>query len=83
MRRVRIAIVDSGVRIDHPAVRDHTPQNDRYSGLAEGEGYCGHGTAIYNIIKKTEKFADIINFQITNKDEEIDDGALISCFYTI
>lgn len=71
MRKIRIVIVDSGVRLDHPAVQDHHPVVVRYSGLREGEGDCGHGTAIYNIVKKTESFADIINFQITNKDGEI------------
>ena len=83
MRKVRIAIVDSGVRLDHPAVSGHSPQMVYHSGLKEGEGACGHGTAIYNIIKKTENFADIINFQITNQEEEISDGALLSCLSII
>lgn len=52
MRKIRIAIVDSGVRLDHPAVQGHHPVVVRYSGLGEGEGDCGHGTAVYNIVKK-------------------------------
>lgn len=83
IRKVRIAVVDSGVRMDHPAVRGHSPQVIYYSGLKEGEGACGHGTAIYNIIRQTEDFADIINFQITNKDEEISDKVLLSCLAVI
>ena len=83
MRKIRIVIVDSGVRLDHPAVQDHHPVVVRYSGLREGEGDCGHGTAIYNIVKKTESFADIINFQITNKDGEICEETLLSCLNTI
>jgi len=83
MRKIRIAVVDSGVRLDHPAVQEHHPVVVRYSGLKEGEGDCGHGTAIYNIVKKTESFADIINFQITNQDDEICEDVLLSCLNTI
>ena len=83
MRKIRIAIVDSGVRLDHPAVQGHHPVVVRYSGLGEGEGDCGHGTAVYNIVKKTESFADIVNFQITNKDGEICEEILLSCLDTI
>jgi hypothetical protein len=82
MGRIKIAIVDSGVRLDHPAWRENPPCVVRKSGLKEG-GRCGHGTAIYNIIKKTEKYADIINFQITNKDEEMNYDILVSCLCTI
>lgn len=83
MRKVKIAIIDSGVRVDHPALKKNEPQIVRFSGLNGYEGRCGHGTAIYNIIKKTEKFADIINFQITNIDEEIEKGLLLSCLQKI
>ena len=83
MRKIRIAIVDSGVRLDHPAVQGHHPMVVRYSGLGVGEGDCGHGTAIYNIVKKTESFADIINFQIADKDGEIREDVLLSCLHTI
>lgn len=83
MSKVRIAIIDSGVRLDHPAINGYSPQIIYHSGLKKGEGRCGHGTAIYNIIKKTEPFADIINFQITNKDEEINKETLLSCLSVI
>lgn len=82
MGKIKIAIVDSGVRPDHPAWRENPPCVVRKSGLKEG-GRCGHGTAIYNIIKKTEKYADIINFQITNQDEEMNYDILVSCLRTI
>lgn len=83
MRKVRIAIIDSGVRLDHPAIKGYSPQIIYHSGLKKGEGRCGHGTAIYNIIKKTVPFADIINFQITNKDEGINKETLLSCLTVI
>ncbi len=54
MRKIRIAIVDSGVRLDHPAVQGHHPVVVHYSGRGEGEGDCGHGMASYNIVKKTD-----------------------------
>lgn len=83
MRKLKIAIIDSGVKLNHPALRGTSPQIVRFSNLEEGKGSCGHGTAIYNIIKKTESFADIINFQITNEDEEVCYETLIDCLTTI
>ena len=71
MRKIRIAIVDSGGRLDHPAVQGHHPVVVRYSGLGVGEGDCGHGTAIYNIVKKTESFADIIVIEGAGSPAEI------------
>ena len=61
MRKIRIAIVDNGVRIDHPAFQSVKPKVIRYHSGQNNES-CGHGTAIYNIIRKTVAFADIINF---------------------
>lgn len=83
MRKIKIAIVDSGVRLNHPALRGDSPYVVRKSGLEEGKGRCGHGTAVYNIIRKTKKYADIINFQITDENEEIDDDALLECLRMI
>ena len=83
MRRIQIAVVDSGVRKDHPAFKNREPYVIRYSGLQEGEGTCGHGTAVYHIIRKIEPIADIINFQITNKVGEIEEDILISCLSDI
>lgn len=83
MKKIKIAIIDSGVKCNHPSLRNSFLNIIRFSGLAEGEGVCGHGTAIYNIIKKTEEFADIINFQVTNKDEEVCYETLISCLRAI
>lgn len=83
MKKIKIAIIDSGVRVDHPTLKKSSPYIIRKSGLKEGEGRCGHGTAVYNIIRKTEKYADIINFQITDRNEEIDDEALLTCLRSI
>ena len=83
MRKIRIAIVDSGVRTDHPAFKTVEPKVIYYSGLQKGEGSCGHGTAVYNIIRKVEDIADIINFQITDPNGEIDERVLISCLHDI
>lgn len=83
MSKIKIAIIDSGVRLDHPALRDSSPQIVHYSESNDMNASCGHGTAVYNIIRKTEDFADIINFQITNEDEEICYDTLISCLTEI
>ncbi len=82
-RRIQIAVVDSGVRTDHPAFGNKKPDVVRYSGLRDGEGTCGHGTAVYHIISKIESTADIINFQITNREGEIEEDVLIKCLTDI
>lgn len=83
MHKLRIAIIDSGVKLDHPALKNNNPQIIHFSGVGECEGKCGHGTAIYNIIKKVEDFVDIIIFQITNNNGEIDEDMLLSCLKKI
>ena len=67
MRKIRIAIVDNGVRIDHPAFQSVKPKVIRYHSGQNNES-CGHGAAIYNIIRKTVAFADIINFKVSEDD---------------
>ncbi len=83
IRRIRIAIVDSGVREDHPAFQTNKPKVIQYRDGNDRIRSCGHGTAIYNIMRKTAAFADIINFNITDSNGEIDENVLISCLQDI
>lgn len=83
MRRVRIAIVDNGVRVDHPAFKTNKPDVIWCVGKKDENQSCGHGTAVYNIIRKTNEFADIINFKITDSNGDIDEKILISCLHNI
>lgn len=83
MCKIRIAIVDSGVRIDHPAFQAIKPKVIQYCGMQNMNESCGHGTAIYNIIRKTAPIADIVNFKITDSNGEIDENMLISCLQDI
>lgn len=82
MKKIKVAIIDSGVREDHPLFKDKKPNVIRLNHFST-EGRCGHGTAIYNIIRKVEHIADIINFQITNEEEEIIEDMLIECLELI
>ncbi len=83
MRRIRIAIVDSGVRMAHPAFQANKPKVIQYCGEQDGNQSWGHSTAVYNIIRKTATIADIINFKITDSNGEIDENMLISCLHDI
>jgi hypothetical protein len=47
MRKVRMAIIDSEVREDHPAFKAHELKIIRFSGLEAGEGRCEHGCNVY------------------------------------
>lgn len=77
MRSPRIAIVDSGVRTDHPALKDADIKVVNYGDFCGGR--CGHGTAVYNIIRKNAQASEIINFRVTDEDGNIDEDILISC----
>ena len=64
---LKIAIVDSGVNCFHKAfhgTRINLVSSDS-SAVVQKE-YYGHGTAVYNIIKKVEDIAEIINFKVDN-----------------
>lgn len=74
--KIKIAIVDSGVFVDHPAF-----ENDRLivvSSLSkENTPIYGHGTAIYNILRKANNIAEITNFKIDLIEEGVGESALI------
>lgn len=82
MKRIKIAIVDSGVRCDHPLFREDDIQGFTYLGQGKTEDNfqdCfGHGTAIYGIIRQVKEWADIINIRIPGIEEGIDEEILCS-----
>ena len=64
MKKVKIAIIDSGVNCLHPLFTEKKPAI-AYNEADLPENECfGHGTAIYNIIRKADNIADIINFKL-------------------
>ena len=67
MRKVRVVILDSGVKKSHK--RFNEDQIQGYTLYKEGvspdfEDTYGHGTAIYNIIRKVKDIADITNIKL-------------------
>ncbi len=61
MKKIQIAIIDNGVYADHVAFRKNKPIMVEFDQKISGDNN-GHGTAIYNIVKRVSSFADIINF---------------------
>jgi uncharacterized NAD-dependent epimerase/dehydratase family protein len=80
--RIRIAIIDSGVRLDHPAFASKPPVVIDTAGSTDS-GFYGHGTAIYNIIRKTEDIADIINFRLVSNEQGVEDSELLELLHKI
>ena len=82
MKKLRITIVDSGVRCDHPAYQGDCIKGFTYLGNGEvSEDFTdtyGHGTAVYGIIRKTLEYADILNIRIPNIEMGIDSDTLCS-----
>lgn len=81
---LKIAIVDSGVNCFHKAfhgTRINLVSSDS-SAVVQKE-YYGHGTAVYNIIKKVEDIAEIINFKVDNIENGIGETELIAILHKI
>jgi uncharacterized NAD-dependent epimerase/dehydratase family protein len=74
--KIKIAIIDSGVRLDHPAFVGKTPVVIDTAPSTDG-GFYGHGTAVYNIIRKAEDIADIINFKLLWQEDGIEEACLL------
>lgn len=82
MKKIKITIVDSGVRRDHPLFQEDDIQGFTYLGQGRTEDNFqdsfGHGTAIYGIIRQAKKWADIINIRIPDIEEGIEEEILCS-----
>lgn len=80
MSKVKIVIVDSGVRCDHPDFRGDRISGFRYwqDGRVEEDftDSYGHGTAVYGIVRKALPYAEILNVQIPGIEEGIEEQAL-------
>lgn len=79
MKKIKIAIIDSGVDDSHPfllgkEIKGITITNDGvYTGAKDT---FGHGTAIYTIISTSEYISDIINIKIEGIEEGVDEKLL-------
>lgn len=78
MNKLQIAIIDSGINYDHPAFSGKHPVVICEEDLNEGKASNGHGIAIYNIIRKVEKIAEITNFKLNNVENGACEEGLIN-----
>lgn len=80
MDKVKIAIIDSGVKKYHSAW-DVQPQGFTYNnGIMhnEFEDEFGHGTAVYNIIRKNTRDSEITNIKLDGINTGVSEDELIS-----
>lgn len=78
--KLKIAIIDSGVRTNHPMFAKDTIQGFTYTpdGIcADFEDTFGHGTAVYGIIRTCCDKADIVNIKIGGIEDGVDENVLI------
>lgn len=75
---LKIAIIDSGVNCYHSSFGSKKPTlvcgRELYS---KQKDFYGHGTAIYNIIRKVEDIAEIVNFKIEHIEDGVNESELI------
>ncbi len=80
MNKIRIILVDSGVRKDHPAFMGDSLKGFTYlgSGVIEKDfsDQFGHGTAVYGIVRRALKWAEIWNIRLPNIEEGIEEELL-------
>lgn len=80
-QKYRVTIIDSGVSLDHPLF-----SNDKINGFGYRDGCIvdefndtyGHGTAVYNIIKKQCASDDILNIKLYNIENMVDEKYFIN-----
>ncbi len=77
MSKIKVAIIDSGVKSDHKAFLDDCI--DCITVLEDGdiEDHLGHGTAIYNILRKNIPEIEIVNIKVFAEDYEANVDTLI------
>lgn len=76
---MKIGIIDSGVRKEHPAFAGKNIQGcslkyEEGRGVYQVEDFsdqCGHGTAVYNLVEKGVSDAEIFNIKIFEEELEI------------
>lgn len=77
MRKIKIAIVDSGLNYNHPAFLNSKTDLVYDGEQTEPDEFYGHGTAIFNIIRRVEDIAEITNFKLDNVEEGIYEDTLV------
>lgn len=81
MERVKIIIIDSGVRKDHPNFTDKLIRGYGFKDnrrVQEFSDEYGHGTAVYNIISKCTDIAEIINIKLYGLEQGVEEESLMA-----
>lgn len=76
-KKIQIAVLDSGLKCNHPAFANNNPILITDRDVAETDSFFGHGTAVYNIIRKVESIAHITNFKLNYIEDGICEDELI------
>lgn len=77
--KINIIIIDSGVKITHKNFDNELVHGYEFSpeGISEKfEDEYGHGTAIYNIVKECNNYANITNVKLKGISEGVDETVL-------
>lgn len=80
LEKITVVIVDSGVKTNSPLFKDDIFEGFTIKGGERKEGFqdeYGHGTAVYNILRKEERIR-IINIKLDNVENGIKEIDLIS-----
>ncbi len=77
MKKIQIAIIDSGLNCEHPEFSDREPILNCSEDQMAPKDFYGHGTAIYNIIRKVGNIAEITNFKLNGVENGICEDELI------
>lgn len=79
-KKLKAAIIDSGVRKDHPRFLDDDIIGFHFSESIRDNNFedsIGHGTAIYGIMREAAPFCEITNIKIVEEDDCVDEETLI------
>lgn len=78
--KLKVAIIDSGVRTNHPRFTGDTIEGFHFASSgcdSNFEDVIGHGTAVYGIIREVASFCEITNIKITDRSDSVDETVLI------
>lgn len=85
MSKVNVVLIDSGVNTALPLFADDCVQGFTFCDygriLDSFEDMTGHGSAIYNIIRKNHEIANIINVKLENIEEGLEEDCLINVLH--
>jgi uncharacterized NAD-dependent epimerase/dehydratase family protein len=79
MNKIKVAVIDSGVKKEHPRIIHDSIVGFGYSNGNITDDFIdtnGHGTAIYNVIRNTDNI-EILNIKVTDIENGVPDTEII------